>query len=149
VTLITMHNTKGLEFDRVFITGLEEGLFPGRAQESDDDLEEERRIFYVSVTRARQELYLLSAKRRMIWGRTNFQLPVGSSTKSPPACSPSKVRAQVQDSSEAGGTLVQMIPRPKDTWDMAVLEKSGRGCRSATARSNGRAAEEKKGCRPT
>lgn len=75
VTLITMHNTKGLEFDRVFITGLEEGLFPGRAQESDDDLEEERRIFYVSVTRARQELYLLSAKRRMIWGRTNFQLP--------------------------------------------------------------------------
>lgn len=75
VTLITMHNTKGLEFDRVFISGLEEGLFPGRASESDEDLEEERRIFYVSVTRARKELYLLSAKRRMIWGRTNYQLP--------------------------------------------------------------------------
>lgn len=75
VTLITMHNTKGLEFDRVFIAGMEEGLFPGRASESDDDLEEERRIFYVSVTRARKELYLLSAKRRMIWGRTNYQLP--------------------------------------------------------------------------
>ncbi len=75
VTLITMHNTKGLEFDRVFIAGLEEGLFPGRARESDEDMEEERRIFYVSVTRARKELYLLSAKRRMIWGHTNYQLP--------------------------------------------------------------------------
>ena len=52
VTLITMHNTKGLEFDRVFVTGLEEGLFPGRLNEGDEDIQEERRIFYVAVTRA-------------------------------------------------------------------------------------------------
>lgn len=75
VTLITMHNTKGLEFDRVFITGMEEGLFPGRSAESDDDIEEERRIFYVAVTRARKELYLLCCQHRMIWGRTNYELP--------------------------------------------------------------------------
>ncbi len=75
VTLITMHNTKGLEFDRVFVAGLEEELFPGRAKESDDDIEEERRIFYVAVTRARKQLYLLCAKTRKIWGKTSFQHP--------------------------------------------------------------------------
>ncbi len=75
VTLITMHNTKGLEFDRVIITGMEEGLFPSRPDESDDDLEEERRIFYVSITRARKELYLTSCRQRRIWGRLNLQSP--------------------------------------------------------------------------
>ncbi len=75
VTLITMHNTKGLEFDRVFITGMEEGLFPGRSCESDDDLEEERRIFYVAITRARRELYVFTCRQRMLWGKTNWQMP--------------------------------------------------------------------------
>jgi len=75
VTLITMHNTKGLEFDRVIITGLEEGLFPGRANETDEDIEEERRIFYVSITRARRELYFTSCQRRSIWGQTRPQMP--------------------------------------------------------------------------
>ncbi|MFW5715358.1 MAG: ATP-dependent helicase [bacterium] len=75
VTLITMHNTKGLEFDRVIITGMEEGLFPSRPDEKDDELEEERRIFYVSITRARYELFFTACRQRMIWGRTNFQMP--------------------------------------------------------------------------
>ncbi|NLZ76759.1 MAG: UvrD-helicase domain-containing protein [Spirochaetales bacterium] len=75
VTLITMHNTKGLEFDRVFVTGLEEGLFPGHRNESDEDIQEERRIFYVAVTRARNELCLFSSKVRKIWGKTSFQQP--------------------------------------------------------------------------
>lgn len=75
VTLITMHNTKGLEFDRVFVAGLEDELFPGRSAESDEDTEEERRIFYVAVTRARKELYLLSARARKIWGKTSFHHP--------------------------------------------------------------------------
>lgn len=75
VTLITMHNTKGLEFERVIISGMEEGLFPGRACESDDDLEEERRIFYVSITRAKRELYLTCCRRRSIWGQSNWQMP--------------------------------------------------------------------------
>src|SRR6056297_523369 len=75
VTLITMHNTKGLEFDRVIITGMEDGLFPSRPDEKDDELEEERRIFYVSITRARRELYFTSCRQRMIWRKTNFQMP--------------------------------------------------------------------------
>ncbi len=75
VTLITMHNTKGLEFDRVIIVGMEEGLFPSRPDESDDDLEEERRIFYVSITRARKELYFTACRQRRIWGKFNFQSP--------------------------------------------------------------------------
>lgn len=75
VTLITMHNTKGLEFDRVFVAGLEDELFPGRSSESDEDVEEERRIFYVAVTRARKDLYLLSARARRLWGKTSYQHP--------------------------------------------------------------------------
>jgi DNA helicase-2/ATP-dependent DNA helicase PcrA len=75
VTLITMHNTKGLEFDRVIITGMEEGLFPSRPDEKDDELEEERRIFYVSITRARREVYFTSCRRRFMWGRTAVQMP--------------------------------------------------------------------------
>jgi DNA helicase II / ATP-dependent DNA helicase PcrA len=75
VTLITMHNTKGLEFDRVIITGMEEGLFPGRGADNEEELEEERRIFYVGITRARHELYLTGCRRRTIWGRTETRLP--------------------------------------------------------------------------
>jgi len=76
VTLITMHNTKGLEFDRVIITGLENGLFPSlKGGYNQDDIEEERRIFYVSLTRAREELYLTSCRRRFLWGRMVYNEP--------------------------------------------------------------------------
>lgn len=69
VTLITMHNTKGLEFPRVIITGLEDGLFPRGGEESADEIEEERRLFYVAVTRAKDELYLTSCRYRRLYGR--------------------------------------------------------------------------------
>ena len=75
VTLITMHNTKGLEFDRVIITGLEDELFPGRGSDDQDEIEEERRIFYVSITRARDQLYMTSCRQRMIWGKSQFCSP--------------------------------------------------------------------------
>ena len=75
VTLITMHNTKGLEFDRVIITGLEDELFPGKSCEDEEEIEEERRIFYVSITRARDQLYMTSCRQRMIWGRSQFCSP--------------------------------------------------------------------------
>ena len=75
VTLITMHNTKGLEFDRVIITGMDEGLFPGYRDEDPEALEEERRIFYVSLTRAKNELYLTTCRRRLIWGRWQSFMP--------------------------------------------------------------------------
>lgn len=68
VTLITMHNTKGLEFPVVIITGLEQGLFP-REDESGDDLEEQRRLFYVALTRAKDRIYLTACRWRRIHGR--------------------------------------------------------------------------------
>lgn len=76
VTLITMHNTKGLEFDRVVVSGMEEGLFPRDDDAGDDaELEEERRLFYVAITRARRELAFTCSRRRMIWGYYKESLP--------------------------------------------------------------------------
>jgi DNA helicase-2/ATP-dependent DNA helicase PcrA len=69
VTLITLHNTKGLEFKRVIITGLEQGIFP-REDKKGDELEEERRLFYVGATRAMDELYFTSCAERLMFGRT-------------------------------------------------------------------------------
>lgn len=74
VTLITLHNTKGLEFKRVIITGLEQGIFP-RADKSAAELEEERRLFYVGITRAQDELYITSCAARRMYGRTEFMQP--------------------------------------------------------------------------
>jgi DNA helicase-2/ATP-dependent DNA helicase PcrA len=74
VTLITLHNTKGLEFRRVIMTGLEQGLFP-RGDKESDDLEEERRLFYVGATRAMDELYLTSCAYRRMYGRTEPMEP--------------------------------------------------------------------------
>lgn len=75
VTLITMHNTKGLEFDRVFVVGLEEGIIPSIKSESPDDIEEERRLLYVAITRAKNELYLFNCSQRNLWGRMQNQIP--------------------------------------------------------------------------
>ena len=73
VTLMTVHATKGLEFKYVFVIGMEEGIFPhNNSFSSNVDLEEERRLCYVAVTRAKEKLYLISAKRRMLYGMDNM-----------------------------------------------------------------------------
>ena len=73
VTLMTLHSAKGLEYDVVFITGLEEGLFPThRALQDDDRLEEERRLCYVGMTRARKFLHLSLARRRMLFNQVSY-----------------------------------------------------------------------------
>ena len=75
VQLMTVHAAKGLEFDVVFITGLEEGLFPHENSMSDhESLEEERRLMYVAITRARQRLYLSHSQTRMLHGQTRYNL---------------------------------------------------------------------------
>ena len=72
VTLMTLHSAKGLEFKVVFILGMEEGIFPhNRSFESLNELEEERRLCYVGITRAKSKLYLLSARQRTIYGNTS------------------------------------------------------------------------------
>jgi len=78
VTLMTLHAAKGLEFPVVFIAGMEDGIFPHfSALEDDDEMEEERRLCYVGITRAKEILYLTCAKQRLIFGRTSFN-PVSS-----------------------------------------------------------------------
>ena len=75
IQLMTVHSAKGLEFDAVFITGLEEGLFPHENAMSDSDgLEEERRLMYVAITRARQRLYLSFSQTRLLHGQTRYNV---------------------------------------------------------------------------
>ena len=76
VTLMTMHSAKGLEFPNVYVVGMEEGIFPGvRAIGESEEMEEERRLCYVAMTRAREKLTMTNARQRMIFGRTTTNLP--------------------------------------------------------------------------
>ena len=73
---MTMHSAKGLEFPNVFLVGFEDGLFPGmRAIGDYEEMEEERRLCYVAITRAKENLTISYAKQRMLYGRTNAALP--------------------------------------------------------------------------
>ncbi len=75
-TLLTLHAAKGLEFDQVFIIGLDDGTLPhSRAFEDEEEMAEERRLFYVGITRARNVLYLVRAQRRSMYGSYEQQLP--------------------------------------------------------------------------
>jgi DNA helicase II / ATP-dependent DNA helicase PcrA len=75
VSLMTLHNAKGLEFRAVFIVGMEEGVFPHARSIEEQGLEEERRLFYVGVTRAKERLVLTHATVRSLWGARNYNLP--------------------------------------------------------------------------
>ena len=75
VTLMTVHAAKGLEFDYVFVIGMEEGLFPHLNSMETEDLEEERRLCYVAITRAKKKLWLINAKSRMIYGKHDNYFP--------------------------------------------------------------------------
>ncbi|MGV3355167.1 DNA helicase PcrA [Streptococcus orisratti] len=76
VTLMTLHAAKGLEFPVVFLIGMEEGVFPlSRASEDQDELEEERRLAYVGITRAEEILFLTNANSRILYGKTNYNRP--------------------------------------------------------------------------
>ena len=75
VSLMTVHMSKGLEFEVVFISGLEDGLCPHEQSLSEDGLEEERRLMYVAVTRAKTKLYLTLAQSRMLHGQTRYNIP--------------------------------------------------------------------------
>lgn len=78
VSVATIHSVKGLEFPTVFVTGLEEGIFPlSRAQDNDSDMEEERRLMYVAITRAEKKLYLTRSQNRFLYGKRQY---MGQST---------------------------------------------------------------------
>lgn len=73
VNLMTLHASKGLEFPVVFIAGVEDGLVPLRLKHRQTDMDEERRLFYVGITRAKDSVYILSARKRRLWGETSEQ----------------------------------------------------------------------------
>lgn len=75
VVMMTIHSAKGLEFPVVFLVGVEEGLFPSMRSTSEEDIEEERRLCYVAITRAKQQLYISESATRMLFGSTTHSIP--------------------------------------------------------------------------
>ena len=111
VTMMTMHSAKGLEFPHVFLCGVEEGLFPSyRSMDSQEEMEEERRLCYVAMTRAKETLTITCAQRRMLYGQTSYARPSRFITEIPAEL----VR-------EAGHKLrrEERSPRPDRSWERA------------------------------
>ena len=110
VVLMTLHSAKGLEFNYVFMIGMEQGLFPSqRSLDEADGIEEERRLMYVGVTRARKVLWLLHTRQRMLYGRTQFCVPSEFLKELPPlVCEDLTVRT---DNLFAGSSAPNYVPR--------------------------------------
>jgi DNA helicase II / ATP-dependent DNA helicase PcrA len=142
--LMTVHSAKGLEFDAVFITGLEEGLFPHEnSAKEDGGVEEERRLMYVAITRARKRLYLSFAQTRMLHGQTRYnmksrffdELPEESlkwlSAKVQPSWFGNKQRAAWDDVPTAGANrIAQGFAKQGNGWrsgETVVHQKFGEG----------------------
>ncbi|WP_337287040.1 UvrD-helicase domain-containing protein [Candidatus Methylomirabilis sp.] len=112
VTLMTLHMAKGLEFETVFMVGLEEGIFPHAYAISDErELEEERRLCYVGMTRARRRLYLASARQRRLYGNRSFNLPSRFLDEIPPDV------LQVQDPLESRGASLSAFSARQEHQD--------------------------------
>ncbi len=110
ITLITLHMVKGLEFPVVFMLGMEEGLFPhSRSLDSPEELEEERRLAYVGMTRARDRLYLFHAFRRHLWGSANLNVASRFLKDIPPHLveRPEGIPSGVDDPSMAPARLIE------------------------------------------
>jgi len=122
VTLITMHNTKGLEYDRVIITGMEEGLFPrGDEGFDDEELEEERRLFYVAITRARKHLAFTCCRRRMRWGRYRDCLPSRFLEEIPEDCI--RIRGSAGEAGSAADLWNPGIRLYHEDYGVGVVQK--------------------------
>jgi DNA helicase-2/ATP-dependent DNA helicase PcrA len=147
IQLMTVHSAKGLEFDAVFITGLEEGLFPHENSVADvDGLEEERRLMYVAITRARQRLYLSFSQTRMLHGQTRYNIKSRFFDELPDAAlrwiTPrnqgfgSGFAREYQNAWQRGSGLSGIVgagrvePRPASSYPAAVKAVSSHGLRS-------------------
>ncbi len=135
VTLITMHNTKGLEFPVVVVTGLEQGLFP-RDDDEGEDLEEQRRLFYVAATRAKEELHLCSCRSRLLRGRRADFLPsrfiheiptglyetLGGRLPAPAPEGPWKPGLPVYHDDHGSGYVIQVKAGPPDSGPLVFVK---------------------------
>ena len=115
VQLMTLHSAKGLEFKLVFLTGMEESLFPhGRSMESASQLEEERRLCYVGMTRAEKKLYLTYSNTRTMWGGTNYYLPSRFIDEAKPYLKEIKIHQESTDNkSNSVGSLGKKVIHEK------------------------------------
>ena len=144
VTLITLHAAKGLEFPVVFIAGLEEGLFPhSRALDDEKELEEERRLAYVGITRAKRRLYLSHAWRRATWGMGQAVRPVpvppgdpGRADDRPAARRPATNRTATSISTSCSGRAGRAASGRRP--GAAAARPSGRGAAGPAPRPTGR-----------
>lgn len=110
VTLMTLHAAKGLEFKNVFLAGLEEGIFPhSRSLNSNSEMEEERRLMYVGVTRAEENLFISYAKRRQMWGETRYYNPSRFLAEIPDSLTQRNVSAESYQPSATFKSAVEKI----------------------------------------
>ena len=142
VVMMTMHSAKGLEFPNVYVVGAEEGLFPGiRSIGDPEEMEEERRLCYVAITRAKKRLTLTCAKQRMLYGRTTVNRPsrfideippeliTGRKAEPPRAAMPEtpvRIRQRVSTDSFASRRTQAVLPDFKK-GDMVIHDTFGRG----------------------
>jgi DNA helicase-2/ATP-dependent DNA helicase PcrA len=125
VTFMTLHNAKGLEYPIVFIVGVEEGVFPHiRSLGDPDQLEEERRLCYVGITRARERLYLLNAWSRSLWGGVNYNPPSRFLSEIP-----GELIAMTEKKTErrGGGGVVERDPSQFSVGQEVEHDRWGRG----------------------
>ncbi len=123
VTMMTVHNAKGLEFPVVFITGLEEGLFPlRRALDAPEEMEEERRLFYVGITRAERKLYLTHARSRRRNGETLPSVPSSLLAPIPPALLDARSTIRLRATGRAAFLVTPSMRRPGAPVERRDLE---------------------------
>ena len=128
VTLMTLHAAKGLEFENVFLAGLEEGIFPhSRSLNNNTEMEEERRLMYVGVTRAKQKLYISYAKRRQMWGDTKYNPPSRFLAEIPDNLTERNVSEDSMSYSSKGGTFKQAVNKIKTDRSGYVEKTTGFG----------------------
>ena len=121
MTLMTLHNAKGLEYPIVFMIGCEEGVFPHSRALDEGGLEEERRLCYVGITRAERDLYLTYARTRTVFGARSFGAPSRFIVEIP---------AELTDRDEPGAARLRRHPRPCHVMGLAVAT---RRCTSPSA----------------
>ena len=131
VPMMTVHAAKGLEFDVVCITGMEEKLFPLRGQEpgEEEELEEERRLAYVAITRARDHLYITHTNTRMIYGQVRYNSPARFLSEIPPQHQERQATVALRDLSRSY-TLGGSAPSHREV----IRSRAGGGVRTGSGR---------------
>jgi len=126
VSLMTLHSSKGLEFRAVFLTGMDDGIFPSwRSLENDQEMEEERRLCYVGITRAKERLYLTSAAQRLLFGNTSYFPPSRFLEEVPPELKEQHTDTVVIRSPERQviSSAPQSVNNNKEEYDFKVGQK--------------------------